>query len=203
MDRQQNQKRVTNSKPIPHIPLPFKEVIADVLKVNPPKRRKLINSSNGSTEIVEEETMARLLSLLLLLCGLSGSSSAQIQTHQPSPRVVSQISRVNLTGSQPQRHVFTPQKDGLFRLSIYVVSTAGSGKGNILFQGFYTDDAGQAEYSVTLGGQVGCNTGAICSWTFVLRAKAGTPITWGTNLSPDCDSTYNVYATLEKLQHLQ
>jgi hypothetical protein len=28
-------KRVTNSKPIPHIPLPFKEVIADVLKVKP------------------------------------------------------------------------------------------------------------------------------------------------------------------------
>jgi hypothetical protein len=30
--------RVTNSKPIPHIPLPFKEVIADVLKVKPPKK---------------------------------------------------------------------------------------------------------------------------------------------------------------------
>ncbi len=32
-------KRVTNSKPIPHIPLPFKEVIADVLKVKPPEKR--------------------------------------------------------------------------------------------------------------------------------------------------------------------
>jgi len=31
---------VTNSKPIPHIPLPFKEVIADVLKVKPPERKK-------------------------------------------------------------------------------------------------------------------------------------------------------------------
>jgi hypothetical protein len=29
--------RVTNSKPIPHIPLPFKEVMSDVLKVKPPK----------------------------------------------------------------------------------------------------------------------------------------------------------------------
>jgi hypothetical protein len=28
-------KRTTNEKPIPHIPLPFKEVIADVLKVRP------------------------------------------------------------------------------------------------------------------------------------------------------------------------
>jgi hypothetical protein len=31
-------KKITNSKPIPHIPLPFKEVIADVLKVKPPER---------------------------------------------------------------------------------------------------------------------------------------------------------------------
>jgi hypothetical protein len=34
-------KRITNSKPIPHIPIPFKEVMADVLKVKPPgKKRK-------------------------------------------------------------------------------------------------------------------------------------------------------------------
>jgi len=32
-------KGTTNSKPIPHIPLPFKEVIADVLKVKPPEKQ--------------------------------------------------------------------------------------------------------------------------------------------------------------------
>ena len=32
-------KRVTNSKPIPHIPLPFKEVMRDVLKVKPPAKQ--------------------------------------------------------------------------------------------------------------------------------------------------------------------
>jgi hypothetical protein len=32
------EKKITNSKPIPHIPLPFKEVMADVLKVKPPKK---------------------------------------------------------------------------------------------------------------------------------------------------------------------
>jgi len=31
-------KKITNSKPIPHIPLPFKEVIGDVLKVKPPEK---------------------------------------------------------------------------------------------------------------------------------------------------------------------
>jgi hypothetical protein len=39
-ERMQQSKRVTNSKPIPHIPLPFKEVIADVLKVKPPEKMK-------------------------------------------------------------------------------------------------------------------------------------------------------------------
>jgi hypothetical protein len=37
---QEQDKRVTSSKPIPHIPLPFKEVIADVLKVKPPEKPK-------------------------------------------------------------------------------------------------------------------------------------------------------------------
>jgi hypothetical protein len=39
MDKWQEQLgKTTNSKPIPHIPLPFKEVIADVLKVKPPEK---------------------------------------------------------------------------------------------------------------------------------------------------------------------
>jgi hypothetical protein len=32
-------KKTTNSKPIPHIPLSFKETIQDVLKVKPPARQ--------------------------------------------------------------------------------------------------------------------------------------------------------------------
>jgi hypothetical protein len=35
----ENPKKITNSKPIPHISLPFKEVIADVLKVKPPEKK--------------------------------------------------------------------------------------------------------------------------------------------------------------------
>lgn len=30
--------KITNEKPIPHIPIPFKELISDVLKVEPPKK---------------------------------------------------------------------------------------------------------------------------------------------------------------------
>ena len=37
-NREENEKRMTSSKPIPHIPLPFKEVMADMLKVKPPEK---------------------------------------------------------------------------------------------------------------------------------------------------------------------
>ena len=37
---QKESSRVTNSKPIPHIPLPFEELMTDVLKVKPPERPK-------------------------------------------------------------------------------------------------------------------------------------------------------------------
>jgi hypothetical protein len=36
-DKQETETKITNSKPIPHIP--FKEVIADVLKVKPPQKQ--------------------------------------------------------------------------------------------------------------------------------------------------------------------
>jgi hypothetical protein len=44
--KQELGKRTTNSKPIPHIPLPFKEVMADVLKVKSPERGKKKPSHN-------------------------------------------------------------------------------------------------------------------------------------------------------------
>jgi hypothetical protein len=37
-DMSEDVRKTTNSKPIPHILLPFREVIADVLKVKPPNR---------------------------------------------------------------------------------------------------------------------------------------------------------------------
>jgi hypothetical protein len=39
-DGNEEPKKITSSKPIPHIPLPFKEVIADVLKVKPEPKAK-------------------------------------------------------------------------------------------------------------------------------------------------------------------
>jgi hypothetical protein len=46
--KQDSEKKTTNSKPIPHIPLPFKEVIADVLKVKPPEKEPKKGKINKS-----------------------------------------------------------------------------------------------------------------------------------------------------------
>ncbi len=47
-NQSESEKRITNSKPIPHIPLPFKEVIADVLKVKPPEKSLPKKSKMGN-----------------------------------------------------------------------------------------------------------------------------------------------------------
>ena len=44
---QESTKIVTNSKPIPHIPLPFEEVMKDVLKVKPPEKIKKTAAPKG------------------------------------------------------------------------------------------------------------------------------------------------------------
>ena len=55
-------KKGTNSKPIPHIPLPFKEVMADVLKVSPPPKaqakngkRKALSSYSSRSSVKYKE----------------------------------------------------------------------------------------------------------------------------------------------------
>jgi hypothetical protein len=49
MKKSENEPRkITNSKPIPHIPLPFKEVMADVLKVKPPEKAKVTSKKKRS-----------------------------------------------------------------------------------------------------------------------------------------------------------
>lgn len=157
--------------------------------------------------------IAALFLSLAMPCGLSVSSVAQAQTSQPSPRVVAQISRIGQTASISQRTLFTPQKDGVFRLSVYLILTSGDNNSNegAWFYLTYTDDVGPELQQNFFGspGEVGCSFGnggqggSVCTWTSLLRAKAGTPITWQTSICPTCSETYEVFATLEKLQPLK
>jgi hypothetical protein len=153
---------------------------------------------------------ARFILLALLLCGLSVSSFAQALNHQPSPRVVAQISRTGQTSSIPQRILFTPQADGLFRMSVYFVVTTNHFPNNAeILRVSYTDNAGpeKQQFAFTSLESVGCDSSytpeAPCSRTFLLMAKAGTPIMWEMDKCDCFDVTYDVFVTLEKLQPLQ
>jgi general secretion pathway protein G len=67
-------KRVTNSKPIPHIPLPFKEVMADVLKVKPPEKLKKKKTNSPSASNLRGFTLVELIvatAILVVLTGLA------------------------------------------------------------------------------------------------------------------------------------
>jgi hypothetical protein len=125
--------------------------------------------------------------------------------------VVAQITKTGQTVGISPRTLFTPQKDGLFRLSVYLVLSSNDNTSNseVVFTVSFTDDVAptQQGYSFGFPGAVGCNSGfqgqPPCSWSTVLRAKAGTPIMWQTFICPICAPTYDVFATLEKLQPLQ
>lgn len=144
--------------------------------------------------------------LFVLLCGLAVSGLAQTQNIQPSPRVVAQISLTDQTGSLPRRNLFTPQKDGLFRLSVYLIPTQNTSDVGAFFSVFYTDEAGPESQDYLLAGRggVGCmnnNGAAPCFMTALVRAKAGTPIAWETTTQSGV--TYEVFGTLEKLLPLE
>lgn len=146
------------------------------------------------------KTASRLL-CLTVLCGISAVSFAQLQKPPVPPRVVAQISETGLTKTV-LKTLFIPQEDGLFRLSVYVLGTAGTGEGNLLFYVYSVDDVGPAQQAINFGAPVGCN--GVCSYTVVIRAKAGTKIRWESipTRTKNPNLTYDVFGTLEKLQPL-
>jgi hypothetical protein len=151
---------------------------------------------------------------LAVLCALTVSGYSQVQSPQVPPRVVAQVSLADQTASIPSKTLFTPQKDGLFRLSVYLIVTGGDLSSNpyVVMNVSYTDDTGLdfQQYSFGGTGRVAGGCGVInppfgppCVWTTLVSAKAGTPIKWQTILNPTGSATYEVFATLEKLQPLE
>ena len=57
--KQDSTARITNSKPIPHIPLAFKEVIADVFKVKPPEKPPSKNRNRKKIATVSSQARSR------------------------------------------------------------------------------------------------------------------------------------------------
>ena len=81
-------KRITNSKPIPHIPLPFKEVIADVLKVKPPEKRKTKSKKTVTLSDNDDNSYAWQVPNLSSVQCSSGSRYSTVRIFRPTRRIL-------------------------------------------------------------------------------------------------------------------
>jgi hypothetical protein len=144
-----------------------------------------------------------LVGLSVLLFG-SWTWSFAGQNNQDLPRVVRSISLTGQTQQIPETKLFTPEKDGLFRISVYLVPTATDGQNFVGFDVLYTDETGPEYLSFfTQAFQVGCSTQQspyACYWTTVVRAKGELPISYQVSVCEGCKVTYDMFATVEKLQ---
>jgi hypothetical protein len=121
-----------------------------------------------------------------------------------SPVVVKEISLTNQTANIATTTLFTPVEDGLFRISYYLEAPAEgpSTYATINTQIFWSDDF-NPNANIYLASLILNESSATYSpGIFVLRVKAGTPITFQTTApTPNCFPTceYSLFMTVERL----
>jgi hypothetical protein len=165
-------------------------------------------------------SMKKTLGVMVLLigCGLAVSllrANTSNSTSAPTS-VVAKGKFVNQTSPIPQRAIYLPVDNGLYRISAYATVTTPSSTDNTSFWQFnteWTDDSGQtydgSSSQLQLLASNNFNQVGAFDWmgqgnygaTLVLEVKGGTPISISTSLNgPPDGSAYSLYYTLERLQ---
>jgi hypothetical protein len=141
--------------------------------------------------------------LVMLASSLSVTCFAQLT----SPQIVATVSLINQTAQIRSTPLFTPQADGLFRVSAYLLRTkAGSSNQDWCLTTAWIDDLG-LEYDGRANEKYICIDAAGSRTTYqfadsvhVIRANAGTTVSY-TLTGPDGGgSVYELYITVEQLQ---
>jgi hypothetical protein len=143
---------------------------------------------------------------LVLLSGSGTNSVGQSTNATTYPHVVASVHRTNLTTTIPTTTLFTPTRNGLYRISPYMVTTvpvsSDTGGWNLYLD--WADDAGQEEWQgpIVYANSVVPYAYNIPPSTFTFRANAGTPITYWVQVSGGdaSGSTYELFFTVEQLQ---
>ena len=163
-------------------------------------------------------TFAVTICLLVLSSGSWMANLSQSAGSLAYPRIVASVHRTNLTAAIPQTTVFTPQRNGLFRVTAYMTLTVPAEASQLWLLGLnWTDDAG-AEQSVGYVGvysnstppyAYGLNSDAYPPYGYsqlspaalAFRANAGVPIKYSVSPygTPE-GSTYELFFTVEELQ---
>jgi hypothetical protein len=163
--------------------------------------------------------MHKTLLLVLLAASCFGQNAARIPVSYP--RVVAKVALTGRTAPIPTTTLFTPAKDGLYRISSYGVVTVDIstfGQWDVLLN--WVDDSGPelcggsngaqpcalmymwTDSPLHYGAGIGGYSYAAPNTTTVVQAKAGVPVTYSVvadaNGSPT-GSTYELFITVEQL----
>jgi len=133
-----------------------------------------------------------------------------------APKTVARLDLANQNSEIPVTTLFTPKMDGLYRISGYLVGLNNENPGcSIVGRFSWTDDTGVQSHTPQLaegGGFFGFGRGLLglgvfSSSTFVIHAKANTPITFETDgfdgagnpISSLGNAEFSAFLTVEKL----
>jgi hypothetical protein len=143
--------------------------------------------------------LADVLCLLVLVSVLRTNSFGQDNV-VAYPRIVASVHLTNLTSDVPTTTIFTPTRNGLYRISVNMVVTVPGGNGAWTFFVSWADDAGAEEEQVTTLNSAP-NASSPSASVAIFRANANKPVTYQTTGTPNADgSTYEVFFTVEQLQ---
>jgi hypothetical protein len=135
----------------------------------------------------------------LFLFGLSVSGFAQTQC-SAFPCVVATVTLTNQSQAIPSTPFFTPAQDGMFRMNVYLSTTASTNKGAYcaVFAG-WTDENGSRKWQSQANQN---NSNAGYSSSFVVRDLGGQPLLYQTkpNQGQGTGMTYELFITVEQLQ---
>jgi hypothetical protein len=157
--------------------------------------------------------MRNAIFLLAILLGSSPSGFKQAaisqsptndHRHVDSPRIVAKFARTGQTATIPLTTLFTPEEDGLYRLSAYFVMESNiSANSDWVFQFIWTDHGGSANSVATLAANQNAAPPSSFQQTVIaFNARAGAPVSYVVEPStnPPQNATYDLYFTVEKLE---
>jgi len=140
----------------------------------------------------------------LVLQSIAAPGLAQIYEFGYQRRAVGSLGTLSLTGQSaaiPSTTLFTPLVGGLFRISAYIVPTAGTscaaGFGCIGGIVTYKDDAQSQSLSFV---QTTNGIGGFGQASAVIRAVPGQPIAFSTTYQAGTTFTYDLYVSVDRLQ---
>lgn len=141
--------------------------------------------------------------LVVKAANASATSSVAISA---APNTVAQVVLKGQTTTIPTTTIFTPQSDGLYRISGYGTTTVPGSQGywNVIFG--WTDDAGAEQNSAMPPSDwllipTNASWGFTGTLTLVVNANAGMPLTYSVGIydGSTTGSTYELFITVEQL----